>query len=243
MKVPKLLILLIFTVSFIASCKKENAVGSEKMYSSHDEICNFKVDKRGFLIFASIEDILKFNKFLNNGNKEKIIDEIMTKGFKIRKNSSTLFSRSSDSPYNYYFDENGLLQVGDLLLKISHDDKFLYVVKEQNLDPIVYEKLLLETFDELTMNKINVNRLEENFNLLALMDFTPFGINEPENTGFDKRPMFGTTTTLEHYCIPNALNPGFCDCGDYEIIHHYAFWIQTSWQWGNVLNNTIQPCD
>ncbi|MBS1762786.1 MAG: hypothetical protein JSR00_07915 [Bacteroidetes bacterium] len=68
-----------------------------------------------------------------------------------------------EDPYMGYFDQNGMLQISDILLKISSDENFLYIVKEQNLDAEIYDKLISEILDEMKMNKINIDMLEEDF--------------------------------------------------------------------------------
>lgn len=70
-----------------------------------------------------------------------------------------------------------------------------------------------------------------------MVDFTPFGINETENTSGNKRPMFGHTND---------------DCGLHSnatciweecTVHHYAFWILTSTQEHHVTPGSIACID
>lgn len=106
-------------------------------------------------------------------------------------------SKMEEDPYMGYFDQNGMLQISDILLKISSDENFLYIVKEQNLDAEIYDKLISEILDEMKMNKINIDRLEEDFDLFTFMDLTPFGINEPEYAQKDKIPFIGKNVALK----------------------------------------------
>lgn len=124
------------------------------------------------------------------------------------------------------------MQIEDILIKISSNEKFLYIIKEQNLDPDLYSKLLNETYDELKMDKINVNRLEENFDLLAMVDYTPFGINEPETSTGKPRPMFGHTDIPVTQWVPTN-TPGTCYIWQTYWVTHYYFWIGDGGHWGN----------
>ena len=138
-------------------------------------------------------------------------------------------SKDGDDPYDVYFDQDGLMQVEDILIKISSNEKFLYIIKEQNLDPELYNKLISEIYDELKMDKINVDRLEESFDLLGMVDYTPFGINEPEITNEDKRPMFGSqghTYTVTDPAFYNTQTGGCQQCTNtYSYTTTYIFWI------------------
>lgn len=153
---------------------------------------NITVSSKGYLMFHSVNDIVAYSKLLNSSSRDSVLSNLQSKGF-LKKSTIYMYSKEGDDPYNLYFDEDGLMQVEDILIKISSNEKFLYIIKEQNLDPELYSKLISEIYDELKMDKINVDRLEENFDLLGMVDFTPFGINETENTSGNKRPMFGHT--------------------------------------------------
>ena len=79
----------------------------------------------------------------------------------------------------------------------------------------MYTKLLAELYDELKMNKINVDRVNENFNMFAVIDYTPFGINEPLITTAEKRPCIGTGV-VTHYLVNGC---------HYTCLQNYFLWI------------------
>lgn len=128
----------LFSLIFLFSCKKESIKENANLDATTTDIINMKVSPKGYLIFPSVQDLLKYDKALSSESKNLIVHNLALKGFKHRDLSNSLFARDQDSPYNYYFDTDGLMQIANVLIKISDDDKFLYIVKEQNLDPEVY---------------------------------------------------------------------------------------------------------
>ena len=213
---------LIILFSFV-SCKKENtdlqsnqASALEPQNKPEWSVLNrINVHANGFLVFAKRNDLLEYSKLINSPSKELTLKYLSSKGFEQKPANLSITSREGDDPYATVFDSNGLLQVEDILMKISNDEKFFYIVKEQNLDPAVYTKLLAELYDELKMNKINVDRVNENFNMFAVIDYTPFGINEPLITTAEKRPCIGTGVVTH-----NMVN----GC-HYTCLQNYFLWI------------------
>ena len=212
---------------FTISCKKESnpiETGNELGVAN-----GVIVNSRGYLSFKSSNDIVEFGKRLNSSKKESIMSDLRKKGFKSRSNSSS-FSRAPNSIYNLIFNEEGLLQVDDVIMKITDDDKFLYTLKEGISDSVTFNKLLNEIYDGLKMNKINVDRsLLEEFNLIDFTAENPFGELEALYNADQKRPMFGGATILSSDTDPAFYNTGTGQCEQctnyYSQSVTYIFWI------------------
>lgn len=221
-----MIVLFLFT-----SCKKENVNGINNQSSilqnennlDNSVLSRISVHSNGYLVFNNKNDLLEFGKLLNSPSKKVALNSVISKGFHQKYSPLSVASKEEEDPYKIIFDQNGLLQVGDILMKISSDEKFFYIVKEQYLDPEVYVKLISEFYDELKMDKINVDRINEDFDLFALIDYTPFGINEPEYKGEEKRPFWGTGT-VNHYDEISGCH--------WTCHKNYMFWIGVSSEYG-----------
>lgn len=185
---------------------------------------------------------MEYSKVINSSSKEFALESLSSKGFQQKTTTLAMTSRDEDSPYYTVFDQDGLFQVGDILMKLSSDEKFFYIVKEQNLDPEVYAKLLAEFYDELKMNKINVDRVNEDFDMFSLVDYTPFGINEPEIAISEKRPCIGSAPGDDqcngfHNAVTDVCSTTCC-----PTTNHYFLWIYTGTTVGGNCSTTIVSC-
>lgn len=231
----------------IESCKKENSsqlVSDSNLQKQSSVLNRISVSPNGYLVFNNRKDLKEYSDLIHSDNKQLVISQLISKGFQKKQKATSYFAKgdSDEDPYIEFFDQDGLLQVEDILIKISSDEKFFYIVKEQNLDPDVYSKFLSEFYDELKMDKINVDRLNEDFDMFALIDYTPFGINEPEFAVEEKRPCIGSTTT-NYYPQPIANGDGTCQFWHQPIMHHYFLWIHTGDTEGHWVFDGNHDCD
>jgi hypothetical protein len=230
MKILKFLVIPIFMMVVFFSCKKDNSlkvVSDEEVLRVKKEV---SVSSSGYLIFSKAEDIVKFGKLLVIDNDEKLLHELKADGFKSRKANQTDLARNPNSIYSSIFNAQGLLQVNDVIMKITDDDKFLYTVIQQYADAATMTNLINEVYDPIKMNKINVDReLTTNFSLLDFTVANPFGTLEAlTNRTAPNRPMFGSrtrswsSTTETGY---NAIGQCVSYTTDYSQTTTYIFWI------------------
>jgi hypothetical protein len=153
-------------------------------------------------------------------------------------------SRSSDStsPYDLIFNFDGLLEIDNVILKISDDEKFIYTLKEDYVNTTTFNNLVSEIFDAMTMNKINTDRnVSSEFNFSEFMIQHPSGVEEARTNANLRRPMFGqTTTTANNVPIGTGqynIVTGGCDQTVCEVTHHtqYIFWINVD-EWDTLDN-------
>jgi hypothetical protein len=109
------------------------------------------------------------------------------------------------------------------------------------LDPELYNKLLSEFYDELKMDKINVDRINQDFDMFALVDYKAFGINEPEIGVTERRPCIGSTHSNLYSQVSNG--DGTCTFYHQPVSHHYFLWIHTGDTEGQVVNDGVHDCD
>lgn len=227
----------------LESCKKQNdnslltQTSEYKSQSKPDEsiISRIKIDPKGFLVFPNRDGLMEYGKLITSSARQSTLDDLKARGFQT-KTLNSASSREGEDPYATVFDQNGLLQVGDILMKISSDKKFFYIVKDQNLDPTVYAELIAEFYDQLKMDKINVDRINQAFDMFSLIDYTPFGINEPEIAISDKRPCIGTVHGIACNQSTNVYT-GDCINTCCAFSTHYFFWIETGTTWGDCTNS------
>lgn len=219
---------LFVAILFTTSCKKENTTTENE---SKNEIQDgVSVNSKGYLVFQSSKALIEFGKKLNSKKSDHTLADLQEKGFKNRSmKSSLLQARNSNSIYSLIFNEDGLLQVDDIILKITDDDKFLYTLKEEFSNPETYNKLVNEIYDSNKMNKINVDRsLEIDFDLVEYTDENPFGEFENLYGAQQNRPMFGTKDKEIDQPDPAFYNPlGQCkQCTQHYVqTVTYIFWI------------------
>lgn len=205
---------------------------------------NFHVSSRGFLVFPNTNSIVKFGKLLNSDKKDSLISELQLKGFKGRNQNPDILSRDSNSIYNQFFDENGFLQVSDIIMRISDDDAFLYTIKEEYADQQAFNNLFNEIYDALIMNRINVDRSrDEEFDLVEFTLENPSGEFEAIFTGAERRPMFGHTDIIVTNWVSTG-TPGTCYFWQSHYITNYVFWINTGSHYGDDVPNSgyYAPC-
>ncbi|MFZ4769896.1 MAG: hypothetical protein ACOYLO_06910 [Ferruginibacter sp.] len=240
-------LLLVGLILFVTSCKKDNIIDNNSQTTISD---NFHVSSRGFLVFPTTNSIVKFGKLLNSEKKDSLISELQLQGFINRKQNPTVLSRGEGSIYNQFFDENGFLQVSDIIMRISDDDAFLYTVKEEYADQQAFDKLFNEIYDAMIMNRINVDRsMEEEFDFVNFNLENPAGEFEAIFSGAERRPMFGSSqstwssTTVPEY---NAVGQCVSYTTTYSQSTTYIFWIgfPGSVQTGNTVTNyNVLGCD
>lgn len=226
MKTSIVKIIFVGLIFLTTSCKKDSQIESNNQIVVSD---NFHVSSRGFLVFPTTKAIVKFGKLLNSDKKDSLISQLQLQGFKNRKQSHSALSRNENSIYNQFFDENGFLQVSDIIMRISDDDAFLYTVKEEYANEEAFNDLFNEIYDALIMNRVNVDRnMAEEFDLIDFTSENPSGEFEEIFTGIERRPMFGSSTSY-----PTVTDPGFYNVyGQCQVCTHtysqtttYIFWI------------------
>jgi hypothetical protein len=180
----------------ISSCRKEKNVDVALNVQNFDTKIDVTVTPKGHLFFKTSNDIVKYGLAIKNSNTfDSLLSDLKEKGFKCRNQRTSINARESNSVYNLIFNEEGLVQVDDVIMKITSDDKFLYTLKEEYSNSETFDKLLAEIYDGLKMNKINVDRkLTEEFNFIDFTAENPFGKLESLYNETGKRPMFGTVT-------------------------------------------------
>jgi hypothetical protein len=230
MKILKFLVIPIFMMVVFFSCKKDNSLNAV----SDEEVLVVKkgvsVSSSGYLVFNTAEDIVKFGKLLVIDNAEKLLTELKSDGFKSRKANQTDLARNPNSIYSLIFNAQGLLQVNDVIMKITDDDVFLYTLLQQYADAATMNNLINEVYDPIKMNKINVDReLTANFSLINFTAENPYGQLEALNSGtVGRRPMFGSHTnhwqgiTNPEY---NAIGQCVSYTTQYTQSTTYVFWI------------------
>lgn len=209
-----------------ASCKKDTIMDNSSQPTASD---NFHVSSRGFLVFPNTNSIVKFGKLINSDKKDSLISKLQSQGFKGRSQNPNILSRDSNSIYNQFFDENGFLQVSDIIMRISDDDAFLYTIKEQYADQQAFNNLFNEIYDALIMNRINVDRsMSEEFDLIDFTLENPAGEFEDIFTGLERRPMFGSNTSTQT-STTYGYNTGTGQCQfcthTFTVTTTYIFWI------------------
>jgi len=214
-------------VSLNTSCKKESINQStiEPVAKS-----NVILTSNGYLKFPTQQSIIEFGQKLMNPNKKQdALAELTRMGFKNRGLNASVTGRDPNSIYSLIFDENGMLEVDNIIMKITDDDKFIYTLKEELASPDAYAKLLQEIYDGFKMNKINVERkLEEDFSLIDFTSENPFGKLEELYSGAGKRHMFGSQQHTYNVVDPAFYNLyGTCtQCTNtYSYTTTYIFWI------------------
>jgi hypothetical protein len=249
MKILKFLVIPIFILIAFFSCKKDNSlnrVTNEESLSVKKEV---SVSSRGFLIFNTEQDIVKFGKLLMIDNDEKLINELKSEGFKSRKINQTDLARNPNSIYSSIFNAQGLLQVNNVIMKITDNDLFIFTLLQENADAATMASLINEIFIPSKMNKINVDRdLTTNFSLIDFTALNPYGQLELLNSGIagKRRPMFGSsineweTTTNPEF---NAIGQCVSYTTQYSQTTTYVFWIgfQGSTSVGNTVTNILPP--
>jgi len=216
---------LLFGSLIFVSCKKDNGPSQEKEMSAKNN-SGVSVSSRGYLKFATTNDIVVFSKkLLNPATRETTISELNDKGFKNRKSNIASRDYDPNNPYDLIFNKDGVLEIENVIIKITDDDKFIFTLKEEFANEENFNKLINMVYDELIMNKLNVERnINEEFNLMSFIVQFPNGINEALNNTESKRPMFGSTSTD---CQIFSYGPCMWEeC----TVNHYFFWILVSTQ-------------
>jgi hypothetical protein len=233
MKILKFLVIPIFMMLVFFSCKKDNSQNP----INDEEVLAFKkgvsVSSRGYLVFNTAEDIVKFAKLLVIDNDDKLLTELKGDGFKSRKANQTDLSRDPNSIYSSIFNAQGLLQVNDVIMKITDDDLFLYTLLQQYADATTMNNLINEVYDLTKMNKIKVDReLTENFSLIDFTAANPYGRLEALNGGTaGRRPMFGSVSSTSNIVPVGSghYNTGTGSCVQWicnvTTTTTYVFWI------------------
>lgn len=223
--------ILLCSILFFSSCQKDNSLNNEVETTKVNNLA-VSLIPQGFLKFNTSNDFIAFSKkILNAETKESVLKDLSEKGFKSR--NFNIASRNSDTtnPYNLIFNADGLLEIDNVIMKISDDDQFLYTMKEEYSNPETFNGLVNEVYNAIKMNKINVNRnLTAEFNFSDFSTQNPFGVEEARNNASLRRPMFGHVTSTStsssdgydvygnciHTVVTTTSNDG------------YIFWIHTS---------------
>jgi len=229
---------------FLSSCKKDNSTYQENEITATNNIA-VSVTPKGYLKFTTTKDIVELSKKLfDPKTKESVLTELTEKGFKNRKSNITSYSSNPTSPYDLIFNSDGLLEVENVIMKITDDDKFIYTLKEKQANSTTFNNLVKEVFDTLTMNKINVDRNAVSpFNFAEFMALNPNGQQEVLSKAILRKPMFGTTDVIITQWVP-TLTPGTCYFWQSHYITVYVFWVKTDSYWGDDVPNSgyTAPC-
>jgi hypothetical protein len=222
---------IILATFFAASCSKK---GSEPQAIDVSKLNGIEkivsVSNKGYLVFASKKDAVEFDKLLAKSNKEDVDNYLASKGFKRRKHNALARTNeeASDSPYDVYFNEDGLLQLENIIMRITGDEQFIYTITEDNLTEETLTQIINESYEAGLMNKITVDRDKDvEFDITLFIDEHPNGVVEDAQQGTaSRRPMFGTTT--------HCYNGWYTDPITNVPFHYYwiekdtyAFWIHT----------------
>ncbi len=244
MKILKFWVVSIFMTVLFFSCKKDNLqnpIEEEEVLTVKNGV---SVSSRGYLVFKTVDEMVRFGKLLIIDKDEKLLTELKNDGFKSRKANETDFSRNPNSIYSTIFNAQGLLQINDVIMKITDDDLFLYTLLQQYADAATMTNLINEVYIPTKMNKINVDReLTENFSLIDFTAENPYGKLEALNGGTaGRRPMFGNQSQPHTVYNPDIYNPGMCSWTTTPYITTYVFWVNVGGHWGQVTASGYGAC-
>ena len=183
---------IIFVFVIFSSCKKDTSLNNNVIQSSSSKI-NYSLSTKGYLNFKSTNDIVAFGKkLLDPKTKVTLLEELSEMGFKKRNVSTSLRPTDPSNPYNIIFNSDGILEVNNVIIKITDDDKFLITLKELYLNDASFNNLVNAVYDPSKMNKINVDRnVAVQFDLVGFTNINPYGHEEELNTEAEKVPFFG----------------------------------------------------
>jgi hypothetical protein len=215
----KILLCLVLITGFI-SCKKDTIQNDEPFEKQMKEIT---VSARGYLIFPSTESLVNYGKLIAKDANNSTTAQLVQKGFKKFEANISSSQGSGNNPYSDFFDENGFLQVSNIILKLSSDQNFVYTLDQAMADSTNYNNMFNEVYNAVINNKINVDRdFNLPFEFSAFMNSNPNGQNETLNTSSQRRKMFGSSTNNYTTSDPPMYN-GYGNC---QVCTHS--WSQTT---------------
>jgi hypothetical protein len=226
MKLLKSVLMGCAAICLFDSCKKDTINSDEPSTDLKEEIT---MSSRGYLVFPNVESVVSYGQLLASNPNNEVALNIRKLGFKNFGQNISNTQGASNNPYSDFFDENGFLQVSNVVLKLSSDEQFVYTLNAAMADSVNYNLMLNEVYNAIIMNKINVDRdFSLPFEFFAFMAANPNGENESLNTSAAKRKMFGSTTTHPVAVDPPMYN-GYGNCQvcthTYSQTTTYFFWI------------------
>ncbi len=230
----KLLLIFFSLPCFLVSCKKTNSdlTVSEKTSNLTDRI---SVSKTGFLVFKNTATVVEYCKVLKTPQGKDVLNSLISKGFKsrdvqVQKGNLSNVGNDGEDIYSQYFSSTNFLQVANVILRISDDHKKLLTAKENVVSSAVMSAMEAGIFDAQTMNKLNVERAEnQSFDLVEYSNTHPNGVVETEQSLMG-RPIFGKkcNPSTGNYGSP-FYNTGSGNCQQtictVDHCKSYIFWI------------------
>lgn len=193
------------TIIFLA-CNKKAEIKQD------DQQVNFKlgltVSPRGFLIFKKFSDFEGYTNFIKGNTPEDVksfLASIHFKGKATKENSFARSTSSSNSELNYILDENDVVQIENVVMKLTDDQKFMLTMIGGNLTEASYADLINGVYNSSFMDKFSTFPDEGSPLLIPFVNETPIGyeetgINEPgTNAWFGWENGIVSTSTNFYY--------------------------------------------
>lgn len=228
-------------------CKKDKSFFSENTDPNllgRESIISINLDPRGFLKFNE-EDLTEFYSVLSSYSHEDIQESLTEDGFsslgQLNFNSSNTDFYNiplEDEQVHYILSEDGIVQVENVIMKISDDFTYVIAVTEENIDSTIFNMLKEGYYDSDKMNKFTFSQDGNELDIVEFALVMPSGHEDSAPVGQYRVPFWGTTTTYVLTWIPNAENPGMCNFATYKYHRVYRFWKMTDEYWGNIVENS-----
>lgn len=139
---------------------------------------------------------------------------------------------TEDEFKDFLLNEDGLVEIGGTLFKVTDDDLYLLTIQSSVLDEGNFADIAAGTFNVAEMNRfaVRIERDTAGYDLFGAIAEDPFGINEVDPGVEVDRKFWGSETTCQEemrYADPwgNEICKKFC------TTFHYAFWIFKSYSY------------
>ncbi|MBX2887774.1 MAG: hypothetical protein KF829_03905 [Ferruginibacter sp.] len=158
-----LFVILIFIgFCMISSCKKiENSTDLKELRARGSNVFpDITTYEKSFLVFESEDQLIEFEESLENSTYSRALEFLESLEFEsLASNFSPELIDIDDTiaPEHYWdfiFGENGVVQIGDVIMKPIDDIDYILTLKTENFNQTNYENLLSENFDIEVMSKI-----------------------------------------------------------------------------------------
>ncbi|MFP7655318.1 hypothetical protein [Chryseobacterium proteolyticum] len=176
--------IVILSFFLIVSCENDNIASTsnqpgkvEQRAEAKNSEISLKVSEQGFLIFDNKESVNLYIDFLQNNDMDAIKDVFTTYNF----NPLNINDFDKDqNPQFYTFNNNGLVQIGNSVFKLSDDRLYLTSISQSQLSIDNYNLLVSGGFNQQLMNMFSLfkDRGGVSYNIIDIADATPSGINE-----------------------------------------------------------------
>lgn len=190
-----------------------------------------EMSDNGYLVFQSVEDVQHYFDYVLSHNISEIITLHNNLGFVPLAGNNQNIDKEN-YPELLSFNSNGLIQIGNNVIKLTDNKEFLLTINSNALNSQEYSNLISESFNINTMNKLSILKVrnDNNFNIIDVINNNPNGIDESndEVQPLRGRPCFGT----REFKMP---------CNEYTgqrwvNVVHYVLWIG-AWETGY-----FEPC-